>query len=1330
MDDIKRVDRDLHVVGIGASAGGLEALQNFFDNLSAHTELAFVVVQHLSPDFKSLMDELLGRHTRLPIQLVEDGMLVEPGHVYLIPPKKEMIVSDGRLLLSERDRQQELALPIDVFFRSLAQDCGARAIAVVLSGSGSDGSRGVCDVHEAGGLVVVQDVDSAQFDGMPRTARDTGSADWILAPQHMPRVLEQHVARGGKARLEIDADTPRRTPNTAAFAEVYGMLEHDFGIDFTHYKPSTITRRIERRLSLARTDDIQQYVTRLRGDRGELDVLYRDLLIGVTRFFRNEEAFQVLADRVIPELVDDATPDHPVRVWVAGCATGEEAYSIAMLLHEATADRADRSFKIFATDVHRGSLEIAARGFYGEDSLRNLSPERRERYFIRSGGGYQLVPELRQALVFAPHNVIKDAPFTRVDLVSCRNMLIYLQPTVQQKVLSQFHFALNRSGVLFLGPSESPGAVAKDFAIIDRPWRIFKKHSEVRTPVDPRLQPRRGDRGERPAPVGAPFARTGTAQLLATYDVLLDELMPPSLLVNDRWELVHAFAGASRFLRARDGRQALDLSSQVGDELGRLLSGGLRRALLSDQAIVFKFVRALPSDDPAMFHVTLRRVSPRGSHVLISFEPVDGPAPRAPIAETEIALDDVARDQLAALKAELEYTKDNLQAAIEQLETGNEELQASNEELQSSNEELQSTNEELQSVNEELYTVNAEYQSKITELTDLTNDMDNLLASTDVATVFLDGQLRIRKFTPQIAENFELLPHDVGRSIESFTHTIDHPGLTADVRQVLATGVRVEREVRDQRGHDLFLRVLPYRARGGTVGVVLTLVDVSSLRATEDALFHARFLLDSLLASVPDAIYFRDTAGRFIRVNPAAAARLELDDPARAVGKTPAELGSGPVALHREDDEVLRSGRSQQYNLESWPHADGTTEWRLATRLPLVDRAQHVVGVIGVSRDVTAQKRAEQASLEAAKRRDEFLAMLSHELRNPLAAVVSATEVLKSDSAADRRHLLDILERQSRQMARLLDDLLDASRVTQNKIELRKRRLDLREVIDEAVAAVRPAIAARGQQLKVATVDSPLLIEADPSRLQQVFVNLLTNATKYTPEGGHLAIELQPAEREAVVRVRDDGMGIAPGMLDAVFDLFVQSTRTLDRAQGGLGVGLTLARSLVELHDGAIEATSDGEGRGSTFVVRLPTADGPADPATVPLPVPSAGGRRVVVVEDNEDAREMLCQMLVHAGFECRSAGDGLTALTLIAAFRPHAAIIDVGLPGIDGFEVARRVRGQTETAATTLVAVTGYGQPRDRSAATDAGFDAHVVKPVKFDDLVRLLESHCGAEA
>jgi two-component system, chemotaxis family, CheB/CheR fusion protein len=533
--------KPLFIVGIGASAGGLDPIERFFDNLPPDTGMAFVIVQHLSPDFKSLMDELLARHTEMSIRLVEDGMQVEANHVYLIPSKKEMIISGGRLLLSDRAQQKELTLPIDVFFRSLATDCGSRAVAIVLSGGGSDGSRGIRDIREAGGLVIVQDTKSAQFDGMPKTAREAGVAQWVLVPEDMPRVLLDHIQSPPAAASS--------TPAEPGLAAVYRMLEGEFGLDFTDYKPSTVTRRIERRLALASTPDIDEYVARLKRDRNELDILYRDLLIGVTRFFRDQQAFELLERKILPELLERTPRDTPIRIWVAGCATGEEPYSFAILLQDLMSKLGERPVKIFATDVHRGSLEHAARGIYPAEAVAAVSPERLARYFVKIGSDYQVAPHVRQMVVFAAHDVIKDAPFTRVDLVSCRNMLIYLQPAAQHKVLNLFHFALNRAGVLLLGPSESSGSLMNDFEVIDKHWKVYQKHTDVRSlpPLERGKPTYAAARIGLPSVVLAP-SKPSLTELLGTYDALLANVMPPSLLVNGQGELVHAFGGASRFL--------------------------------------------------------------------------------------------------------------------------------------------------------------------------------------------------------------------------------------------------------------------------------------------------------------------------------------------------------------------------------------------------------------------------------------------------------------------------------------------------------------------------------------------------------------------------------------------------------------------------------------------------------------------------------------------------------------------------------------------------------------------------------------------------------------
>ncbi|HEX4351659.1 MAG TPA: PAS domain-containing protein, partial [Polyangiales bacterium] len=561
--------------------------------------------------------------------------------------------------------------------------------------------------------------------------------------------------------------------------------------------------------------------------------------------------------------------------------------------------------------------------------------------------------------------------------------------------------ALNRGGTLLLGPSESTGHLSRDFDSLDTHWRIFRKRNDLRVSAEPSL--RRSDQKlaeTRPQTIGFQPAggRYSLTQLLGTYDALLDEIMPPSLLVSDRGELIQSFNGASRLLALRDGRQDLDVFDLVGPELRMVLVSGLKRALSEAAPIVFQNVR-IGGAEQQLYRLTMRRIQNRSGglrHVLISFETGDSVAPPPP-EPREFDLDQVSREQLGTLEAELNSTKENLQAAIEELETSNEELQASNEELQASNEELQSTNEELQSVNEELYTVNSEYQRKIGELTELTNDMDNLLSSTDVGTIFLDRQLKIRKFTPQIAATFSLMPHDLGRSIETFAHKMAHPDLVEDLKRVIASGEPIERELRGASGQAFFMRLLPYRSRGSIDGVVITTIDVSGLKAAEDALFHERYLLNSLLYSVPDAIYFKDASGRFIRANAAMAERLGLGDPRELVGKTAFDLPNREVglALQRADQSVLEGGDVEHYKLERRVESGGETNWDLVTRLPLRDPQTRIVGVIAIFRSVTEQKLAEEKIREAVRRRDQFLAMLSHELRNPLAPVLNSVHVLR-----------------------------------------------------------------------------------------------------------------------------------------------------------------------------------------------------------------------------------------------------------------------------------------------------------------------------------------------
>lgn len=1313
---------DLFVVALGASAGGLEALEKFFDNMPADVGLAFVVVQHLSPDFKSLMNELLARHTKLTIHRVTDGIAIEPNSIYLIPPKKEMIVSEGKLLLTDKDPSQGLSLPIDTFLRSLATEYGRNAIAVILSGTGSDGSRGIRAIHEAGGLVIAQDEATANFDGMPRAAIDTGVVDVILPPSEMGSAIIDFM-RGSPIEV-VGADNFDPALADDGVREIFRLLHTSYGIDFSFYKPNTVARRVERRLQLSRVFDLGEYIQKLRADGEELNSLYKDLLIGVTRFFRDDGAFEQLEHEVIPQLLNRLPKDEELRVWVTGCATGEEAYSIAILIHEAMTarDKAPR-VKIFATDVHQSSLEFASAGIYSEISLKGVSHPRLARYFARRGANYQVLPELRKLIVFAPHNVIKDAPFTKLDLVSCRNMLIYLQPHAQKKAISLFHFGLKPNGFLFLGPSESPGELTDEFDSIDRHWKIFRKRRDVRLATDFRL-PMSPGLGRWRASAGIPITDSRglpDVQLLRAYDVLLNQYVPPSLLVNDRRELIHAFAGAGKFLSVRDGRPTADILELVEPELRIALAGAIQRATKEKQPIVYGSVslNALPDDEQLRLSVQPFTIQSTGEeYFLIAFES-QSKRPTPKIAAADIDYEQAYGDRLAEVEDELRYTKENLQATIEEMETTNEELQATNEELVASNEELQSTNEELHSVNEELYTVNAEHQRKITELTELTDDMDNLLRSTEIGTIFLDRSLRIRKFTPQIYHAFQILPQDIGRSIETFAHNIAHEGLLAEVQKVVDTEQPFERDVQDHNGKWFLLRVLPYRSRGQVDGAVLTLVDIGGIKQTEDRLRR----MSKVFMDGADPVIIEDLDGRIIDLN---------EEAVRAYGWSRKEMLGQPFSKFVPAEYVAHAESLRQRCRSGEPvrNVELVRQDRAGNDIPVLmtlsvlqNEQGRPIGIASLSKDILEQKKAERQARNAVIRRDEFLAMLSHELRNPLGAVLNAAELMSRIHLADASvaSATEVVLRQSRQMSRLLDDLLDVSRVTQGKIEIRRRVLDLTQLIGDAIDAVRPEIEELRHELILNLPLEPLYIEGDPARILQIQENLLANAAKYTPAGGRIVVSAWQEHGQAIVSVQDNGQGIPPDMLTAIFELFVQGTKTLARTEGGMGIGLSLARVLVELHGGTLSVHSDGKNCGSTFTMRLPLTEKRPNVSSQDS-APRELTMRVLIIEDNEDSRGMLAKLLQLYGCEVSTAHDGLTGFDAINRLRPDVALVDIGLPGMDGYEIAQRVRSQLKGISTRLIAVTGYGRAEDRAAILAAGFDTHVVKPINPDELMRII--------
>ncbi len=1135
-----------HVVGIGASAGGLEAIESFFSKMPEDTGLAFVVVQHLSPDFKSLMDELLSRHTDMLIKRVEDGMTVEPNIVYLIPPKKEMIISGGKLLLSDKDPAQALSLPIDVFFRSLAQDAGERAVGIVLSGTGSDGSRGILDIHQAGGLVMVQDEKTAKFDGMPGSAIRTGISDFIIPPEQMPPALLNFLNHPKAPTFDLEKLIPDETPHSS-FTRIFNILHKKFGIDFNHYKTNTISRRIQRRIAFHHLRDIEEYIELFEKDDAEPMALYKDLLIGVTKFFRDPNAFDFLEKKIIPRIVDNATLHEEIRVWIPGCATGEEVYSIAMLFDEYFS-KVDKplNIRIFATDINRDLLDFAAAGEYTSHEMQNVPQDRIERYFVHENGKYTINPDLRKTVVFAEHNLIKDPPFTRIDLISCRNLLIYFIPGSQKKVISLFHFALKLSGILFLGPSETIGDLSEEFDVMDHRWKVYSKKRDVRLAVSLRL-PCEKQGGPSLKAQQAPAHQTiSENRLLRVYDLLLDRNIHAGALVDDHFNVIHVFGNVYKYLRHLPGRVKLDILSMVTGDLRIALSAALNKSARKNEKVVYNNIRFKGDSAEEYITLTVDPIVDDAASLKYYYIAIDylKPIPEHKTPTEEFDQSEESTNRIKELEQELQYTRENLQATVEELETSNEELQASNEELQS-------TNEELHSVNEELYTVNGEYERKIRELTELTNDMDNLFRSTEIGTVFLDNEMRIRKFTPSIAKSFNLIDQDVGRPLEHISYNmVGNPSMIDDAKKVLKTGKMLEREVMNRDGGWFIKRIHPYYNQMNEIeGVVLTFFDISSLKKTEGALQRSENRYRSLVEKNPSVIY--QTADDDIRKKTYISPQIT-----RILGYEAEDLLAGSPKwdniVHPEDRERYEKEFHRQleeaghasidYRLR---HADGRLVWAREVcdivKTP-DDEPEYTLGVIS---DITERKQAET------EKADE--------------------DMRKIDKAIDK-------------MSSSFGELLELSRL--GRVVNVPEKIDMNELAAEAVEILHGYLQSRDCKIKVEIADNMPPVFGDRNRIRQVLENLIGNSIKFMGKNPEPIIKIgyRKEDSENIFFVRDNGIGIEPEFHQQIFGLFNKLERTTD----GTGAGLAIAKRIIEAHEGKIWVESEGKNKGTAFCFVIP----------------------------------------------------------------------------------------------------------------------------------------------
>jgi two-component system CheB/CheR fusion protein len=1515
----RREAKAFAIAGVGASAGGLEAFTQLLQHLPGDTGIGLVLVQHLDPVHESELARLLARVTPMPVREVTHDLRVEPNCVYVIPPNATMSIVKGRLKLAPRRKSRKPQHAIDLFLESLAQDQREYAIGIVLSGTGSDGAVGLEAVKAEGGITFAQD-DSAKYDAMPRAAIAAGCVDFVLSPEDIASELARIAkhpylagdAEGRQRELAVahqDDATPlpsggRKAPGPSpaqaraeaergppsaggdGLQKVLLRLRNHSGVDFSLYKSSTIRRRILRRMVLGKHGSLDEYAKFVQRNPKELDTLFSDVLISVTGFFRNPEAFEVLKRTVFPKFLK-RRPDDVVRVWVLGCSTGQEAYSVAMAYTESvdSVSRAPR-LQIFATDLNDALLEKARAGLYAKSIEGEISQERLRRFFAEEEGGYRIIKPIRESVVFARQNLVRDPPFSRMDLICCRNLLIYLEPSLQSKALPTFHYALKPEGFLFLGASESVGKFIDLFETVDRKHKIFaKKPGPTPIKVLPAVQERPRAKARLPIPAQPALSVTMPTEVSAQREadrLMVNEFAPPGVIVDADLRIVQFRGATADYLAPPRGKASFDVLKMARDGLMLPLRAAINKARKENRPARREDIDLVEHGRARKVNlevIPLRNVKER--FYLVLFEDSLSPAKPAKLGRTttsRAATPDAPeprdvkalRKRLAQSERELAESRDYLQAMQEQHDAANEELQASSEELQSTNEELQSINEELEtskeeleSTNEELITVNEEMAHRNVELNRLNADLNNLHVSIHTAIVVLGSDLTVRRFTPLAQKSFNLSASDLGRPLTGVRHELYLPspalpeGSASPGRERLDLGELVrevidahdvrECEVQDREGRWYSLRVRPYTAADNRIdGAVLALLDIDALKRSEREAEAARQMAEATIRTVRDPLvlldgalrvkmandaFYRtfqvtrsDTQGKLIyelgggawniralrrlledvlprdtffddfevthdfpnlgtrtmlvngrRLQAADGAhdwillgiaditrRKQSDDqlqhalrrfrllaetvPEKIFTATPSGdrdylnprwleyagrtledlAGSDWTQLVDAEDRTESEGRWSRSMSTGEPYYfehrlrrhDGESRWHVTRAVALKDAAGTVIMWVGADTDVHDVK-------ESDRRKDEFLATLAHELRNPLAPLSAAVELLRESEATDDKRSIEIMHRQVNHMVRLVEQLIDVSRISRSQIELRKENIELASVLYQAVDAARPHVESKQQQLTVTMTSEAVCIDADAARIAQIVGNLLNNASKFTDEGGAIDLTVDSVGAEVAIHVRDTGIGIAEDQIPRIFEMFMQVDTSLQRSQSGLGIGLTLTKRLVEMHGGTIEARSAGLGQGSEFIVRLP-ASGKA-PAALPAPVPRlrAPRRSILIVDDNPDTATLFGLLLQRQGHEVHIAHDGLAAVAAAAELQPEVVLLDIGLPNLDGYEAGRRIRQQAGGRKLLLIAVTGWGQDEDRRRSKEAGFDAHLVKPMNVAELNELLRTY-----
>ncbi|HYW57156.1 MAG TPA: chemotaxis protein CheB [Polaromonas sp.] len=1340
------------VVGIGASAGGLPAMIRFFEQMPARNGMAFVIILHLSPSHESNAAEILQRATSMPVVQVTKATRIEADHVYVIPPASDLLMNDGYLRVVDPTRTGGPHVAIDLFFRTLAHVHRERAVCVVMSGTGADGAVGLARVKEQGGLTFVQSPEDAEHDGMPLAAIASGMADFVMPAAELPGKMMALWANARRIQMPVDAQIEMKTKapedqDAAELAEraltdIMGLLRRYSKHDFRHYKRATVLRRIERRLQVQGLPDLPAYRDYLRQNPDEATPLLQDMLISVTNFFRDREAFEALEREAMPTIFHDRSADDPVRAWVTGCATGEEAYSVAILMREqALLCNPMPELQVFASDISDKAIGVARTGLYPSSIVTDVPPTRLRNFFTREQDQYRIIKTLREKVLFANHNLLRDPPFSRLDLICCRNVLIYLDREAQVRILEMFRFALKPGGYLFLGISESADVAPNLFTPVDKKNRIYRANPlsqtvrHVPTVAYPLVEAAVVARSTGPHERRQPSLAELHQRCMAQY-------MPPSVLIDSKYDVLHLAGAAGQFLEHAPGKPSRSLLANVNPELRIELRTALFRITQSSETAKTRPVALQRGTEQRMVAITVKPFLDPTVHeplYLVVFEELEGKAPppqEAGDAAQQAVIDEM-HGEIRQLKAHLQDYIEQSETSTEELKASNEELQAINEELRSATEELETSKEELQSMNEELITVNFELKSKVEETAKINDDLKNFIAASDIATVFIDKTMRIKRYTPQAVDIFNLIPSDLNRPLLDIKDRLNYESLASDAEHAFQTLQTIERAILSPDGKHYLARIRPYRTTDNHIdGAVLTFVDVTALRKAEEAVRRSEERLHIAAETTKDyAILTVDEEGLITTWN-AGAERVFGYKEEEVLGQaldlifTPEDVTAGAP-----QDERLRAATEGRAEDERWHvRKGGERFYASGIMTPL---GSGLKGFSKIARDMTgmkhqqnlrdaelAQQHVINSQAQAANElKDKFLAVMSHELKHPLNLIQVNTELLVSQPGVRGLPLAvrtgDIIRRAVASQAKIIDDLLDLSRARTGKLTLKLMPVPLDALVASIVQASAENARNKGIGLVFECAEDDIQALCDRVRTEQICWNLINNALKFTPEGGKVTVHLARDAGFARLSVVDTGVGIAEDFLPEIFGMFSQGPKATE--SGGLGVGLALVNELATAQGGRVSAESKGLGHGASFSVWLPLEMEDTFPDSLPAApdiVASLEGLRILAVDDMLDGLEPFAALMRIDGAVVDTADSGEKALQALTASSYDLMISDLGMAGMDGFALIQEIRKRAPLKDFPAIALSGYGRQADVDRALEMGFTAHLSKPATLSQV------------